>query len=111
MAGDESVTEWLGQLRAGDAAAARKLWERYFGRLTELAHARLRALPPAPTDGEDVALSALHSLFAGVGQGRFADLANRNELWHMLAAIAARKARQAARDETRQKRGSGQVLN
>ncbi len=110
MAGDESVTEWLGHLRAGDAAAVRKLWERYFGRLTGLAHARLRALPHGPADGEDVALSALHSLIAGVGRGRFADLADRNELWRMLARITARKARQAARDESRQKRGGGRVL-
>lgn len=110
MADDESVTEWLGQLRAGDADAVQKLWERYFSRLATLAHIRLRTLPRVPADGEDVALSALHTLFSGVAQGRFADLADRSALWRMLATVTLRKARQVLRDEQRQKRGGGQVV-
>jgi DNA-directed RNA polymerase specialized sigma24 family protein len=108
---DQSVTTWLGQLRQGDQDAARKLWERYLDRLAGLAHARLQAMPYTPIDGEDVALSALRCLFLGVGQGRFADLADRIELWRVLATITARKARQALRDEQRRKRGGGLVVS
>jgi hypothetical protein len=35
MASEGSVTNWISQLRAGDAAAAQKLWERYFRRLVQ----------------------------------------------------------------------------
>ena len=46
---DGSVTRWIGDLVAGDAAgsAAQKLWERYFDRLVHLARDRLRAGPAA----------------------------------------------------------------
>ena len=36
-----SVTRWIGELKAGDVAAAQPLWERYFARLVQLARAKL----------------------------------------------------------------------
>src|SRR5262245_11049219 len=56
MATPGSVTCWLDLLRAGDPAAAQKLWEGYFRRLVGLARARLRAAPRRAADEEDVAL-------------------------------------------------------
>jgi hypothetical protein len=57
--GDEgSVTRWLAELKAGDPAAAQRLWARYFADLVRLARARLRQAPRAAEDEEDVALSA-----------------------------------------------------
>jgi DNA-directed RNA polymerase specialized sigma24 family protein len=47
---DGSVTHWLGALKAGDAAAAQHLWERYFDRLVRLARAKLRAMPRSAAD-------------------------------------------------------------
>ena len=44
---DHAVTLWLGRLQAGDAAAVRPLWERYFHRLVGLARTRLGHAPPA----------------------------------------------------------------
>ena len=38
-----SVTQWLRMLQAGDQAAARPLWERYFRRLVGLARRKLRS--------------------------------------------------------------------
>jgi DNA-directed RNA polymerase specialized sigma24 family protein len=111
MVPDDSVSQWIAQLRTGDDAAAGKIWERYFHRLAGLARKHLQDVPRLPADGEDVALSAFHSLCAGLEQGRFPDLADRDSLWRLLVTITARKARQVVRDECRQKRGGGQVVD
>ena len=42
MPPDASVTQWLDRLKAGDPAAAQKLWERYFRRLVGLARKKLQ---------------------------------------------------------------------
>jgi DNA-directed RNA polymerase specialized sigma24 family protein len=101
----ESVSCWIVQLRQGNAAAAQRLWERYFHRLVGVARARLRETPRRAADEEDVALSAFDSLCRGLGQGRFPQLSDRNDLWHLLVVLAARKAAHLMRDQGRQKRG------
>src|SRR5262245_62417052 len=45
-----SVSHWLGQLKAGDRAAAQPLWERYFRRLVALARTRLQGTPRRAAD-------------------------------------------------------------
>lgn len=103
-----SVTQWIADLREGDdSAAQRELWERYFGRLVGLARAQLGALPKAHADEEDVALSAMHSLFHGFARDRFPDLCDRHNLWSLLAKITARKAIDQRQKEGAQKRGGG----
>ena len=106
-----SVSRWLGDLRAGDQAAARPLWDRYFDRLVRLAGARLRAarFVSAEADEEDAALSAFDSFCAGAARGRFPDLADRDDLWRLLVVITARKVQAQARRERRQKRGGGRA--
>ncbi|MEZ6063459.1 MAG: ECF-type sigma factor [Planctomycetaceae bacterium] len=110
MVHGDSVTEWLVDLRNGDQSAAQQLWDRYFRHLAALADKRLRTRP-VPADGEDIALSAMHSLWKGVQRGRFADLSDREGLWKLLVAITVRKANHAVRDEFRQKRGGGRVID
>jgi DNA-directed RNA polymerase specialized sigma24 family protein len=110
MADSDSVTQWLVDLQEGDESAAQQLWDRYFRRLAALAGKRLQDIPRLPTDGEDVALSAMHSLCKGVNAGRFPDLSDRDSLWKLLVVITSRKANHAIRDEFRQKRGGGQVV-
>jgi DNA-directed RNA polymerase specialized sigma24 family protein len=102
-----SVTRWLGLLRAGDRDAARHLWERYFRRLVGLARVRLQGAPRRAADEEDVALSAFASFCRNAEEGRFPDLADREELWRLLVVVTARKAACVARDEARLKRGGG----
>jgi len=51
-----SVSSWIGQLKAGDAAAAEALWRRYFSRLVELARQHLSRKVRRGADEEDVAL-------------------------------------------------------
>ncbi|MGA7497553.1 MAG: ECF-type sigma factor, partial [Isosphaeraceae bacterium] len=89
-----SITHWLGDLRGGDLAAAQPLWERYFGRLVVLARGKLERQrhARAEADEEDAALSAFNSFCVGVAQGRFPQLADREDLWRILMTITVRKA-------------------
>jgi DNA-directed RNA polymerase specialized sigma24 family protein len=104
---DGSVTRWLSQLQAGDPAAARPLWERYFRRLVGLARQRLHGASRRAIDEEDVALSAFKSFFRGAARGRFPNLADRDSLWRLLVVITCRKASHLRRDEGRQNGGAG----
>jgi DNA-directed RNA polymerase specialized sigma24 family protein len=109
--GDRSITNWISALKDGDLAAAQPLWERYFKRLAGLARHRLRASRPAGlvADGEDIALSALDSVFAGAMRGRFPLLSDRDDLWRLLVVITARKAAAEKRRAATLKRGNGRV--
>ena len=107
---DTCVTEWLGQLKAGDPGAAGRLWEGYFPQLIALALRRLRAAPRAAADEEDVAVSAFDSFCRGVQQGRFPRMNDRADLWQVLSVLTHRKAVSLARRETRAKRGGGRVV-
>jgi DNA-directed RNA polymerase specialized sigma24 family protein len=109
MSSAASVTTWVEQLRAGNRAAARHLWDRYFPRLVGLARRKLRGLPRRAADEEDVALSALASFCRGAEQGRFPRLEDRDDLWALLMVITARKAIDLRQREGRQKRGGGRV--
>ena len=105
-----SVTVWLDRLRMGekrDEAVAR-LWGRYFTRLVQKARRHLRSRTRA-TDEEDVALSAFDSFVQAAEDGRFPRLDGRNDLWQILLMLTSRKAANAVRDESRQKRGGGRV--
>ena len=105
-----SVSLWIDQLKAGDREATEKLWGRYFQRLMGLARKRLENRPRLGADAEDVALSAFDSFFRGAEEGRFPQLNDRDELWHLLVTITARKAQRLIRDQSRQKRGGGALL-
>jgi DNA-directed RNA polymerase specialized sigma24 family protein len=100
---------WIGKLKAGEKDAVRKLWSGYFGRLVNLARAKLRTATGQATDEEDVALSAFDSFVRAVEAGRFPDLEDRNDLWQILVMLAGRKAITAARKARSQKRGGGKV--
>jgi DNA-directed RNA polymerase specialized sigma24 family protein len=104
-----SVSQWLGRLRAGEQAAAQPLWERYFRRLVALARARLKGGPRRVADEEDVALSAFHSFCRAAERGRFPQLSDRDDLWHLLVVLTARKACDLLRREGRHKRGGGRT--
>ncbi len=102
---DGSITCWISRLRAGDVAAAQGLWELYFRPMVELARRRLGAVPRRAADEEDAALSAFNSFCAGARGGRFPRLADRHNLWPLLAAITDHKCADLVRREARLKRG------
>jgi RNA polymerase sigma factor (sigma-70 family) len=109
MTSDDSVSQWLGQLKEGDQEAAQKLWERYFPRLVGLARKRLQDAPCRAADAEDVALDVFASLCRGVEEGRFPQLNDRDDLWRVLVLLTARQAGRLRRYENQQKRGGGTV--
>jgi DNA-directed RNA polymerase specialized sigma24 family protein len=118
-----SVTRWIVVLQgkhaeqpidpmSGGEAAAQHLWERYFDRLVRLARQKFRARAGGvDEDEEDAALKAFESFFRHVAHGRFHRLADRHDLWRLLAKITVRKAlSQIARDGAI-KRGGRRVVN
>lgn len=109
-----SVTQWLADLKVGEdrqggdeLLAQQQLWNRYFNRLVALARMKLGNAPRAAEDEEDVALSALESLFHGVANERFPKLDDRSNLWSLLAKITACKAINQRDRQLAKKRGGG----
>ncbi len=86
------------------------LWERYFPQLIALARAKLRGASRRVADEEDVALSAMHTFFQAVSQGRVPQLENRDDLWRSLVLITAGKAvDQRRRDQSLKRGGTGRA--
>jgi DNA-directed RNA polymerase specialized sigma24 family protein len=102
---DGSVSHWIHLLRDGDHAAAQPLWDRYFRQLEALARGKLGGKPLAVADAEDVALSAMDSVFRGIERGRFPQLHDRDNLIRLLVVVTARKVAHLLRDQRCQKRG------
>ncbi len=92
MTPGDPVTDWIAQVKDGRRSAVPHLLERYFRRLVDLARARLRAVPGLAGYDEDVALSAFKSLCLGAERDRFPQLADRDDLWRLLAVLTVRKA-------------------
>jgi DNA-directed RNA polymerase specialized sigma24 family protein len=103
-----SVSRHLEAFKADDSAAAQALWDRYFDRLTRLAHRRLGDLPRSVADSEDVAVSVFTSLCRGAAAGRFPQLNDRDDLWRVLLVLTRQKVADQARYQGRQKRGGGE---
>ena len=104
-----SVTQWIGNLKAGDEKAAGRCWQRFSSSLARFVRKRLGRASRAVNDEEDIALSAFHCLWRGATRGRFPQLAGRNDLWRLLARIAGQKAVDQQRHERRDKRGGGRT--
>jgi len=105
-----SVTQFFGQLRAGDRSAAQQLWERYCPRLLALARKTLMGRMPRGTGPEDAVQSAFISFWQRAEKGQFVGDVDRNQLWNLLGLITVRKALKQAGRERSQKRGGGKVI-
>lgn len=103
--GDNSVSRWICGLKAGEAEAARRLWDRYAKELTRIAKGKLGTAPRRVNDEEDIALSVFASLCQGAAEGRFNELQNRDDLWWLMLTMTGRKAINHIRKETAKKRG------
>src|SRR5262245_59106753 len=109
MSSEGSVTRWLKDLKAGEAAAAQPLWERYHRQLVSLARRKLQSARRRAADEEDVVQSAFHRFFEGVAKGRFPRLEDRDNLWRLLVVITARKALDQLAHEHSKRQGGGMV--
>jgi DNA-directed RNA polymerase specialized sigma24 family protein len=103
MPSGASVTQWIDRLKAGDRAAAQRLWERYFEGLVRRTRRWLRHAPRQAADEEDVALSAFDSVCRRAEQGRFPRLFDRSDLWQLLVLIAYRKSCNQIKQEIRRR--------
>ncbi len=104
-----SITRWFDSLQAGNREAAERLWQRFAGRLIDLARVRLRSAPRRAADEEDAVLSAFDSFCRHAEEGRYPQLQDRDELWNLLVTITVHKVKDQIKHEARQKRGGGAV--
>jgi len=105
----ENVEQWLLNLAEGDADAAERIWNDYFGKLVKLARRKLDGIPSRDFDEEDVAISAMRSFYQGMAKRKFENLHSRDDLWKLLVTITARKATARRRIHFSKKRGGGQT--
>ena len=109
MSSDGSVSRWIYGLKAGEAEAAQRLWERYAEQLVSLARQRLGSAPRSVVDEEDVVQTVFSTICRGATEGRFNDVKNRDELWWLLVAITRHNVADHMRRECALKRGGGRV--
>lgn len=103
-----SVTAWISRLKAGDPAAAQRIWERYCTRLVQIARQRLAGMRRV-ADEEDVVQEAFESFFRAIQMGKFAPLNDRGDLWRLLVRITENQAMDQRKHQRRAKRGRGVV--
>jgi RNA polymerase sigma factor (sigma-70 family) len=104
-----SVTRWIERLRDNDPRAAAALWQRFLERMLAVARQRLGRTSRRVADEDDVVVAAFERFLAGVQQGRFPRLNDRDDLWAILFTITDRLAARQVRDHLRDKRGGGAV--
>lgn len=109
MSSGHSVSQWIAALKGREAEAAERLWERYSGKLIQIARQKLRDGPRAIADEEDIVQSVFHSVCRGAVAGRFGDIRNRDDLWWLLLAITKHKVVDHIRRESAIKRGEHRV--
>ncbi len=110
MSDDDPITLWIAELRDANDEASVKLWNHFVKRLTDSARRMLGPRTRRVYDEDDVAVSAFHSLFAGIADGRFPDLRDRESLWSLLLAIASRKVAHRQRHDFQQRRDVRRTL-
>jgi DNA-directed RNA polymerase specialized sigma24 family protein len=106
-----SVTHWLEGLKRGDQHAVANLCNRYYRKLMELARSRMGDGDRTVVDEEDIANSVLATVCRNAQNGRFPELADRHQLWHLLLKVTRQKVATQKRDAGRLKRGSKVVSN
>ncbi|QDS98772.1 ECF-type sigma factor [Adhaeretor mobilis] len=111
MSKSTNVSHWIDLVKAGDSAAANRIWQHYFDRLVRSVRGRLMGQNRAVSDEEDIVLSVFDSFYDAAENGRFPDLSDRDDLWKLLMRMAARKVVDKRRRDLRQRRGGDVKLH
>ena len=98
--GQDSVSEWIAGMKAGDAHCVTSLWDRYFERICQLADRKLEGATRSVVDEQDLAVGAMRAIWEGAREGRFQRLENRDDLWQLLVVITSRKAANVHRHQS-----------
>ena len=93
---DGRPSEWLNDLRSGDADSARRIFEHFSQRLCRVAQRHLSARVRPRVDEEDVVQSVFRTFFQRDAQGQF-QVNHSDELYRLLEPI---KERLLKRDST-----------
>lgn len=91
MSPHQSFDDVMARLRVGDNEAATKVFQRFGGRLIELAQKQLKPQIRRKVDPEDVLQSAFRSFFVRQAAGEFQDLESWDSLWGALIVITLHK--------------------
>jgi DNA-directed RNA polymerase specialized sigma24 family protein len=90
---NQSITRLMRAVQDGSSSAVRSLLAAYFDRLVQLAHKRLQNLPGLGGYDEDLALRSFHSVYQRLRDpARPLVLADRNDLWRLLATRTISRA-------------------
>lgn len=108
---NQNVSHWINLIKTGDSTAANRLWKLYYDRLVRAVRKRLFGQNRAISDEDDVVLSVFESFYAAAENGRFPDLADRDDLWRLLLTMSARKIIDKRRHDQRQRRGGNVALH
>lgn len=89
-----SITRVYERAKLGEEDAATELWETYSKRLLGLARAVLhsRGIVPADVSEDSVVNAAVAKFFDALSRGRYQDVADRHDLWRLLAVITRNHA-------------------
>lgn len=93
----------LARIRAGDAAAERALFDRYYARMVGFARARMNPRLQTRVGASDVAASAMKSVLLGVRPGEF-DVDADDTLWPLLVTVTLNKIRNQWKAHAAQRR-------
>jgi len=101
---DEEWDQMLAGLRTGDEQACERFWSEYAPMLESVADRQLSQRLKRRVGADDIVLSACRTFFRRVSDGQF-ELPDAEALWRLICTITLTKARRAARDNLRKKRG------
>ena len=105
---NESFEKLLDAMQKGEDWAFDTFFKTHYERLVQFAKKRIGDFPLRTFDEEDVALSAMNSLFNCLRENRF-EAQNSIELWQILITITKNKLINRREREHAQKRGGGKV--
>lgn len=94
-----SITLIYARAKSGDEAAATELWNAYAKRLLGLARAVLRSRGIAPADASEdsVVNAAFTKFFDALSKRKYQGVADRHDIWRLLAVITRNHALNQAR--------------